>query len=167
MATQTALWQHIRTYWASVARCNPAWQPGHAPAPQPPVDYLEDKPFLHDGSYASFLRFIRKKITIYGKIVATPPFFYACAILPSVHYKKMERWKAEFSQLLYRPQALLLDSRYFSVVGVLLILVDAVATAGIVWRIPCKLAYNYCQLLIVTANMTGVLDKWNMCVCVV
>lgn len=51
----------------------------------------------------------------------------------------MERWKAEFSQLLRRPQALLLDSRYFPVMGVLLLLVDAVATAGIIWKVPCEL----------------------------
>ena len=53
--------------------------------------------------------------------------------------REMERWKAEFFQLLRRPQALLLDSRYFPVLGVVLLLVDAVATAGIIWRVPCKL----------------------------
>lgn len=52
----------------------------------------------------------------------------------------MERWKTKFSQLALRPQALLLDSRYFNVMASLLILIDAAATAGIIWKVPCELS---------------------------
>lgn len=52
----------------------------------------------------------------------------------------MERWKVEFSQLARRPQALLLDSRYFNVMAILLMLIDAAATAGIIWKVPCELS---------------------------
>ncbi|CAI8025438.1 Dol-P-Man:Man(5)GlcNAc(2)-PP-Dol alpha-1,3-mannosyltransferase [Geodia barretti] len=48
----------------------------------------------------------------------------------------MERWRAEFHRLLQRPQALALGTRYFPHVSVLLFLLDAVATAGIIWRVP-------------------------------
>ena len=74
----------------------------------------------------------------------------------------MERWKAEFTQLLFKPQALLLDSRYFSVVGVLLILVDAVVTTGIMWKVPCELTMSTVHS-VRTFDKASMLEKWNIC----
>ena len=45
----------------------------------------------------------------------------------------MDRWK----ELVRRPQDLLLDCRNFPVMAALLLLVDAAATVGIIWRVPC------------------------------
>jgi len=45
----------------------------------------------------------------------------------------MDRWKA----LVRRPQDLLLDCRHFPVMAALLFLMDAAATVGIIWRVPC------------------------------
>ena len=65
----------------------------------------------------------------------------ACAHVVSEKTRAMERWRAEFHRLLQRPQALALGTRYFTHVSVLLFLLDAVATAGIIWRVPCEPLY--------------------------
>ena len=109
----------------------------------------------------TFLRFIGTNLTVYGtslKGCTHARMFVLQATLGTRYvrgrqrlyarmrstcsYVKMERWKAEFFQLLRRPQALLLDSRYFPVVSFLLLLLDAVATTGIIWKVPCEPKYS-------------------------
>ena len=82
------------------------------------------------------LSFYKNKILFTAtNIQATPPFIMRMR----VDRTQMERWREEFHRVLQRPHALALDTRYFPLVAVLLFLLDVVATAGIIWKVPCEL----------------------------